>query len=226
MAKILILEDNKLLNKTVSMFLDKSGFETISCFNANDAYDALYEDTIDLILSDIMMPEVDGFEFLEAIRADNSEIPILFMSAKDDFKSKQKGYSLGIDDYLVKPVNLEELELKINAVLRRSKINTSKILKIGNLSLDLDQHTALYDGEEITLTVKEFNILFKLLSYPKKTFTRAKLMEEFWGFDSQSSTRTIDVFITKIRDKFSICSEFEIQTVHGLGYKAVINNDF
>ncbi len=225
MAKILILEDNKLLNKTVSIFLGKAGFETVSCFNATDAYDVLYGGNIDLILSDIMMPEVDGFEFLESVRSDNREIPILFMSAKDDFKSKQRGYSLGIDDYLVKPVNLEELELKIHAMLRRSKINDSKVLKIGKLSLDIEQHTAIYNGDEITLTVKEFNILFKLLSYPKKTFTRAKLMEEFWDFDSQSSTRTVDVFITKIRDKFSICSEFEIQTVHGLGYKAVINND-
>ncbi len=225
MAKILVLEDDKELNGTVCAFLSKNGFECFGCLNSNDAYDVLYENPIDLIISDIMMPVVDGFEFARSVRDINKEIPIIFMTARDDFLSKRIGYSAGIDDYMVKPVDLDELLLRIGALLRRAKIMSSKKLEIGNLVLDADEYSAYYNGEEITLTVREFNIAFKLLSYPKKTFTRSQLMDEFWEVDTNSSTRTVDVYMTKIRDKFSACTEFEFVTVHGLGYKAVINSE-
>lgn len=225
MAKILILEDDVLLNKAVSKILNRNGYDIVSCFSAVEAYDIMYNNIFDLIISDIMMPEIDGFEFLKTIRNINKEIPIIFMSAKDDFNAKERGYRLGVDDFLVKPVDFEELLLKIGAILRRSKINSIKKLVVGSVTLDLDSRIATINEEEINLTVREFDILFKLLSYPKKTFTRSKLMEEFWDIDTASNSRTVDVYITKLRDKFSNCNDFEIQTVHGLGYKAVINNE-
>ncbi len=223
MAKILVVEDDRDLNQTVCSYLTNNGYEAFGCINVNEAYDVMYENTVDLIISDIMMPGTDGFEFAQIIRETNKEIPILFMTARDDFISKRIGYGIGIDDYVVKPVILDELLLRVGALLRRAKIANSRKLEIGKLVLDADEHTAYYDGEEIALTVREFDLIFKLLSYPKKTFTRSQLMDEFWDVDTNSSTRTVDVYITKIRDKFSHCAEFEIVTVHGLGYKAVIN---
>ncbi len=222
MPKILVVEDNIDLNKSVCSYLSQSGYETFGCLNANEAYDIIYENVIDLIISDIMMPGANGFEFASAVREINKEIPIIFMTARDDFSAKRLGYSIGIDDYMVKPIDLDELLLRIGALLRRAKIATSRKLIIGKLVLDADEHSAYYDNSEITLTVREFDLLFKMLSYPKKTFTRSQLMDEFWDVDTNSGTRTVDVYITKIRDKFSHCDEFEIVTVHGLGYKAVI----
>lgn len=222
MPKILIVEDNKDLNRAVCSFLSQHGHETFGCLNANEAYDVIYENTVDLIISDIMMPGTDGFEFARAVRETNSEIPILFMTARDDFMSKRIGYSIGIDDYMVKPIDLDELNLRIGALLRRAKIASSRKLTIGSLVLDADEYSVYYNEEEIQLTVREFDLIFKLLSYPKKTFTRSQLMDEFWDVDTNSSTRTVDVYMTKLREKFSCCDEFEIVTVHGLGYKAVI----
>ena len=224
MFKILVVEDDKELNKTVCSFLNHSGYEAIGCLNANSAYDVMYDNIFDLIISDIMMPGVDGFEFARNVRELNENIPILFMTARDDIASKQRGFRIGVDDYMVKPIDLDELNLRIGALLRRARISSSKKLQIGELVLDSEEHSAYYKGEEIALTVREFDLLFKLLSYPKKTFTRSKLMDEFWEADTNSGTRTVDVYITKIRDKFSACEEFEIVTVHGLGYKAVIKN--
>jgi len=222
MVRILVLEDDRALNNTVCTFLNGHGYCAKGALGAMDAYDELYEKKYDLIISDIMLPGIDGFEFAETVREADKEIPILFMTARDDFESKRKGYRIGIDEYMVKPIDLEELLLRIEALLRRAKIATSKKLEIGSLRLDAEEHTAYVRGEEIPLTVREFELLYKLLSYPKKTFTRAKLMEEFWDAESTSGTRTVDVYMTKIRDKFSGCSDFEIVTVHGLGYKAVI----
>lgn len=222
MFKILIVEDDRDLNRTVCSYLNQNGYDTTGCLNADDAYDEMYGNMFDLIISDIMMPGTDGFEFVKTVRKLNEEIPILFMTARDDFSAKQKGYRSGIDDYMVKPVDLDELLLRIGALLRRSKIAASKKLTAGKLTLDAEEHTAYLGEEEIPLTVREFNILFKLLSYPKKTFTRSQLMEEFWDADSLSGTRTVDVYMTKLRNKFSECEDFEIVTLHGLGYKAVI----
>lgn len=222
MFKILVVEDDKDLNRTMCSFLSRSGFEAVGALNANEAYDEMYGQMFDLIISDIMMPGIDGYEFAQTVRELNQEIPILFVTARDDFESKRKGFRAGIDDYMVKPIDLEELVLRMEALLRRSKIASSKKLEIGSLKMDADEHTAYVNDEEIPLTVREFNLLYKLLSYPKKTFTRSQLMDEFWDVDSASGPRVVDVYMTKIRDKFSECDAFEIVTVHGLGYKAVI----
>ena len=222
MFKILLVEDDKALNQTVCMFLNNNGFEAKGAFDAEEAFDLMYENIFDLIISDIMMPGIDGYEFARSVREINTEIPILFMTARDDFESKKKGFRAGIDDYMVKPVDLEEMLLRMEALLRRAKIASSKKIEIGNVVLDAEEHTAYFKGEEVTLTVREFDLLYKLLSYPKKTFTRSQLMDEFWEADSGSGSRVVDVYMTKLRDKFSECDDFEIVTVHGLGYKAVV----
>lgn len=222
MVNILVLEDDAKLNKAVCTFLNDNGFHAKGCLNANDAYDEMYNSLYDLIISDIMMPEIDGYEFAKTVRDINKRIPILFMSAKDDLSSKQKGFRIGIDDYMVKPIELDELLMRVNALLRRANIETEKKLIVGNLTLDADAMTAEIDGEEVPMTTREFNIMFKLLSYPSKTFSRSQLMDEFWGIESDSSLRAVDVYITKLRDKFSVCSGFDIITVRGLGYKAVL----
>ena len=222
MFKILVVEDDRDLNRTVCAFLNASGYEATGCLNANDAYDAMYATMFDLIVSDIMMPGIDGFEFARTVRTLNENIPILFMTARDDFASKQRGYRIGVDDYMVKPIDLDELFLRIGALLRRAKIASSRRLEVGNFRMDADEHTALLNGEEINLTNREFNILYKLLSYPKKTFTRQQLMDEFWDSDTDTAPRAVDVYMTKLRSKLSECEDFEIKTVHGLGYKAVV----
>lgn len=222
MFKILVLEDDKELNRTVCTFLNNSGYEAVGCLNVNEAYDVLYENTIDLIVSDIMMPGVDGFEFARNIRDVNNDIPILFMTARDDIASKQRGFRIGVDDYMVKPIDLDELFLRIGALLRRAKIASNRKLEIGSFVMDADEHTAYLGDDEISLTSREFNILYKLLSYPKKTFTRTQLMDEFWDVDTGTAPRAVDVYMTKLRQKLSDCENFEIKTVHGLGYKAVI----
>lgn len=223
MFKILIVEDDKDLNKTVCSFLNHSGYEAIGCLNANDAYDVLTDNIIDLIVSDIMMPDIDGFEFASAVRELNEDIPILFMTAKDDMASKQRGFRIGVDDYMVKPIDFDELFLRIGALLRRAKIASGRKIEIGKFIMDADEHTAYLGGEEISLTNREFSILYKLLSYPKKTFTRTQLMNEFWDADTDTSPRAVDVYMTKLRTKLAACDDFEIVIVHGLGYKAVQN---
>lgn len=225
MFKILVVEDDKDLNKTVCAYLKMKGYETVGVLNGVEAYDAMYGNTYDLIISDIMMPNIDGFEFAETVRKINTEIPILFMTARDDFAAKQKGFLAGIDDYMVKPINLEELDLHIGALLRRAKVASSKKLVVGNFQMDTDERIATVNGNEVSLTQREFNLLFKLLSYPKKTFTRSQLMDEFWDVDSDATPRAVDVYMTKLRDKLSECEDFEIVTVRGLGYKAVPKED-
>ena len=222
MFKILVLEDDKDLNRSVCSFLNRSGYDAIGCLYAEEAYDEMYRNSFDLIVSDIMMPGIDGFEFVKTVRSLNNDIPILFMSARDDFASKQRGFRIGVDDYMVKPIDLDELFLRIGALLRRAKIASSRRIEIGDFVMDADARSAELKDEEISLTAREFDILYKLLSYPKKTFTRTQLMDEFWDVDTESGTRTVDVYMTKLRAKLADCKSFEIVTVHGLGYKAVI----
>ena len=222
MFQILVVEDDSDLNRTVCSFLNQSGYVATGCLRASDAYNALYQSMFDLIVSDIMMPEIDGFEFARTVRSLDENIPILFMTARDDFASKQRGYRAGIDDYMVKPIDLDELCLRIGALLRRAKIASSHHLEVGNFVMDVDEHTAYLGEEEISLTTREFNLLYKLLSYPRKTFTRTQLMDEFWDADTASGPRTVDVYMTKLRSKLARCDAFEIVTVHGLGYKAMI----
>ena len=214
MFKILLVDDDRDFSKSVIAYLGRSGYEMDYASTADEAYDKIYAQVYDLILSDIMMPGTDGFQFASHIRAINRNIPLLFISALDDISSKHKGFQLGIDDYMVKPIELDELLMRIKAILRRSGI--------GDTVLDREERSAYVSGIEISLTQREFDIVFKLLSYPKKIFSRQALMDEFWDSETTSSTRTVDVYVTKLRDKFSSSKDFEIQTVHGLGYKAVI----
>ena len=222
MFKILVLEDDRDLNHAVCAFLNSSGYEATGCLSATDAYDAMYEHVFDLIISDVMMPKIDGYEFARSVRSLNENIPILFMTAKDDIASKQRSFRIGVDDYMVKPIDFDELFLRIGALLRRAKIASSRKLTVGDFSMDADEFSAEYRGEPIALTKREFNILYKLLSYPKKIFTRLQLMEEFWNADTEASPRAVDVYMTKLRSKLAECKEVELQTVHGLGYRAVI----
>ena len=222
MINILVVEDDIKLNQLVCTYLNDNGYAAKGCLNPQIAYDLMYNDLYDLIISDIMMPKIDGFEFAETVRNINKTIPILFMTARDDLASKQKGFRAGIDDYMVKPIDMDELILRVGALLRRANITSEKRMTAGSLVMDADAMTATVNGEEIPVTVREFNILYKLLSYPNHTFSRAQLMDEFWGIDSETSLRAVDVYITKLRDKFSCCEDFKIITVHGLGYKAVL----
>lgn len=223
MINILVVEDDVKLNQIVCTCLTDNGYNVNGCFNPNEAYDVMYNTLFDLIITDIMMPQIDGFEFAQTIRLLNQTIPILFMTARDDIGAKQRGFRLGIDDYMVKPIDLDELVLRVSALLRRANIMENKQIAIGNLILDADALSATIDEEEIAITVREFNIIFKLLAYPNKTFSRAQLMDEFWGIESETSLRAVDVYITKLRDKFSNCTGFEIKTVHGLGYKVIVD---
>ncbi len=223
MFKILVVEDEKELNRTLCTYLNINGYDAVGVQSASEAYDVMYSGAVfDMIISDIMMPAVDGYEFAENVRALNEDIPIMFVTARDDISSKQRGFRAGVDDYMVKPVDLEELLLRVGALLRRARIASSKKLTVGRLTMDIEQRTAMLSNQEIPLTVREFNLLYKLLSYPKKTFTRSQLMDEFWESDTSSGPRVVDVYITKLREKFSCCDDFEIVTVHGMGYKAVI----
>lgn len=222
MFKVLVVEDDRALNQAVCSFLNQNGYDAMGCPGAAEAYDAMYGNIFDLIISDIMMPKIDGYEFAETVRHINQEIPILFMTARDDFTSKQKGFRAGIDDYMVKPIDLDELLLHMGALLRRAKIASSKRIVIGHLTLDAEERSVVLGADEIALTAREFNLLYKLLSYPKKTFTRSQLMDEFWESETASGPRVVDVYMTKLREKLSACGDFEIVTVHGLGYKAVL----
>lgn len=223
MSKILVVEDDESLNKTVEIYLKSDGFDVSVCYDGLQALECIKNNNFDLVLTDIMMPNLDGFSLAEKIRQNNKQLPIIFMTAKDDKMSKQLGFKLEIDDYITKPFDLEELVMRIRAVLRRSIAKISNKLTVGNFEMDSDEHMAYLSGKELSLTVREFDILFKLLSNPKKTFTRSQLMDEFWGFDSSATSRTVDVYMAKLREKTANCEGFEIVTVHGLGYKVVLN---
>ena len=222
MIKILVVEDDENLNQAVCKHLSRNDYQVKGCSDAPQALDIMAAEKYDLIVSDIMMPKMDGFEFAAAIRDLDKHIPILFMTARDDFASKERGYRIGIDDYMTKPVDLDELLLRVKALLRRAQIASDKKLVVGNLVLDEDDVSATVDGEPITLTLREFQIIYKLLSYPKKTFTRGQLLDEFSGYETESGLRSVDVHITNLRQKFAACTGFEIKTVRGLGYKAVL----
>ncbi|MBR2849558.1 MAG: response regulator transcription factor [Clostridia bacterium] len=222
MARILVVEDDLDLNRILCRTLTNRGYDVTSADNGISALSKTEEQTFDMIITDIMMPKMDGFELADSIRLTNKEIPIIFMTARDDKPSKMLGYSIGIDDYIVKPFDMDILLMKIGAILRRARIEAQNELSVGNFRMNREERSAYIDEEEINLTVREFDILFKLLSYPKKTFTRSALMEEFWDFDSSATSRTVDVYMVKLREKTAAADGFEIQTVHGLGYKLVL----
>lgn len=222
MIKVFVVEDDLDLNRFVSSSLRSVGYEVVSCFDGLEALEKLDEEKCDLLLTDIMMPRMNGFELAESVRSTDKTTPIIFMTAKDDKASKMLGYNVGIDEYVTKPFDIDVLLMKIKAILRRAKIEAEKEISIGNFYMNVEERTATLEGEEISLTVREFDILFKMLSYPKKTFTRSALMSEFWDYDSSTTSRTVDVYMAKLREKTSSCDAFEIATVHGLGYKVVL----
>ena len=208
MLKILYVEDDQDLNMLTTSFLKSAGFIVTSVYNGLDGLNEMYENKYDMILTDIMMPLLDGFEFAKQVREYDQEIPIIFMSARDDKPSKQIGYKIGIDDYIVKPFDLDELVLKIEALARRLKIGASNALVIGNLKMNKEERTVYIDEEEVAFTVREFDILYCMLQFPKKTFTRGKLMEDFWDYDSSATSRTVDVYMARLRDKTKNCTGF------------------
>ena len=222
MIKIFVVEDDKDLNRFVSSSIRNAGYEVVSCFDGLEALEKMEKEKCNLLLTDIMMPKMNGFELAESVRLTDKSTPIIFMTAKDDKPSKILGYNIGIDEYVTKPFDIDILLMSVKAILRRAKIEAEKEICVGNFFMNVEERTATIDGKEIALTVREFDILFKMLSYPKKTFTRSALMAEFWDFDSSTTSRTVDVYMAKLREKTSSCDGFEIATVHGLGYKVVL----
>lgn len=224
MFNILVVEDNKDLLEITCVFLSRKGYNVISAENGSEALDKLESNYIDLCVLDLMMPEIDGYEFIDLLKRHNYDFPIIVTTAKSAFVDMEKGFNLGADDYLVKPINYDELNLRIKALLRRSKIANDKKIVIGNTTLDYDALTVTQNGNETLLPQKEFYLLYKLLCYPNKIFTRQQLMDEIWGFDNESDEKTVNVHINRLREKFKSNMDFEIVTIRGLGYKAVKKN--
>lgn len=222
--KILVVEDDEALLELYRLVLQKEGFQTLSARNGSEAFEILEQTHIDLVITDIMMPVMDGYEFVTELRRQNPRLPVLMITAKQDFPSKNKGFTLGADDYMTKPVDTAEMILRVKALLRRSNISAEKKLCFGDTCLDYDSLTVTFRGQTEQPTPKEFYLLYKLLSYPGKIFTRVQLMEEIWGLESQSDIQTIDVHINRLRRRFEKNTDFEILTIRGLGYKAVIRS--
>ena len=222
MIRIIIAEDDYALCSLVQTYLCASGYEGAACRDGAEALEKIAGEKFDMLITDIMMPNMDGFELAREVRSFDENIPIIFMTARDDKISKQLGYKTGIDDYITKPFDIDELVMRVQAILRRANIKAQKTLTVGNLTMDTEEHTAYADGKELPLTVREFDILFKLLSSPKKTFTRSRLMNDLWDYDSSATSRTVDVTMAKLREKTAVCDGFEIVTMRGLGYKAVL----
>lgn len=221
MFNILVVEDDIKLNNIYCSALQSNSYNTIQALDGEEALDIVAEKTVDLVISDIMMPGVDGYELTKELREMYPELPILMISAKEGFEDKRYGFMAGIDDYMVKPVDLNEMILRVNALLRRAKMVTERKLTIGGTVLNYDTYTAEYNGKTVEIPQKEFLVLYKLMSYPSRTFTRRQLMDEFWGYDTDSEERTVDVHINRLRDRLRDCPDIEINTIRGLGYRGV-----
>lgn len=224
MFNILVIEDNKNMRKLICATLKQNGYSTFEAEDGEVGLDVLDSTHIDLIICDIMMPNMDGYEFTETLRDGHCETPIIIVTAKEQLEDKKKGFSIGADDYMVKPIDFEELILRIGAILRRSKIVNDHKITIGNTVLDYNSLSVTSNGECNTLPKKEFYLLFKLVSSPDTIFTRRQLLDEIWGMESMADERTVDVHIKRIRERYRASNDFEIVTVRGLGYKAVIKS--
>ncbi len=225
MIRILVVEDNEKLLQLISTVLVKHGYDPVQAGNGQEALDILDKQHVDLIISDIMMPNLDGFELIRRLREAGYTLPVLTVTAKDSFMDKQTGYLAGTDDYMVKPIDINEMILRVGALLRRAQIASERRLTVGGIVLDYDSLTVTAGGQTTTLPQKEFQLLYKLLAYPNKIFTRHQLMDEIWGMDSETEARTVDVHINRLRERFKSYDGFEIVTVRGLGYKAVKTHD-
>ena len=221
MFKILVAEDGASTNRLFCAILRRAGYEPVPATDGEDALQKMDEYKIDLLVCDVMMPRLDGFGLTQAIRESGSMLPILMVTAKALPEDKHRGFLVGTDDYITKPVDKEEMLLRIRALLRRARIVDERKITIEDVVLDYDTHTVRRGHEVQTLPPKEFSLLYKLLAYPDRTFTRLQLLDEIWGMDSESDERTVNVHINRLRTRFYDWPEFEIQTVRGLGYRAV-----
>lgn len=219
MVDILVAEDNENIQKLITAYLVREGYHVHSAFNGLEALEILDKTNIDLLISDIMMPEMDGYALTKVLRDSNYDMPILMVTAKETLDDKKLGFSMGTDDYMVKPIDFDEMLLRVAALLRRAKISNEKRIVIGDVILDGEALTVMRKEEAYLLPKKEFYLLFKLMSYPNKIFTRQDLMDKIWGFDNETDERTVDVHIKRLREKFDHFTEFKIVTVRGLGYK-------
>jgi len=222
LVNILIVDDNEKIRKLMEIYLKREGYNILHAQNGEIALTVLDINSVDLIVADIMMPEMDGYELTRSLRDANYNMPILMVTTKDTFLDKKKGFDLGADDYMTKPIDMEELVLRIKALLRRSKISSERQIIICSIVLDYESLEVRTPDKTIILPKKEFYLLYKLLSYPKKIFTRQELMDDIWGLESEADERTVDVHIMRLREKFGDFSEFEIATIRGLGYKGVV----
>ena len=223
MITILLAEDDKSLRRLMTYHLEQNGYDVLQAQDGVEALKLLENYHVDLLISDVMMPGLDGYDLTKEIRDSGYDFPILMATARDRLEDKRKGFASGTDDYMVKPVDVEEMFLRIEALLRRAKIQTEHKLTIGDTVLDYDALSVENHGARVELPKKEFYLLYKLLSYPKKIFTRQQLMDEIWGYDSEADERTVDVHIKRLREKFEDNTDFSIVTIRGLGYKAERN---
>ena len=221
MFNVLIVEDDKNIRKLMEIKLKAEGYNTSTACDGLDALDKVGKSHYDILIVDAMMPNMNGYEFLSEIKSLDMNIPSIMVTAKGDIEDKAKGFTVGVDDYMVKPIDFKELSLRIKAVLRRAKIVSERKIKIGNTILDYDTLTVSNSENSITLTKKEFGILYKLMSFPEQSFSKRKLFEEFWDFDSETEEDTLKVHINKIRNKISVFKNIDIETVRGIGYRGV-----
>ena len=225
MLNILVVEDDKNTRKLITTILKNYGYATLEATNGVEALEVLEHNHIDLMVLDVMMPQMDGYELAQTLRDNGSQMPMLMLSAKSQSADIKQGFVVGIDDYMTKPFDFEELLLRIKALLRRSKIVAENKLVIGKATLDYNSYSVITDEGAETLPQKEFLLLYKLLSYPEMVFTRMQLMDEIWGMDAESDEHTVNVHINRLRTRFADTKEFEIVTVRGLGYKAVRHDE-
>ena len=223
MFNILVVEDDKNLRKLITTYLQRNKYNTYEATNGEEALNVLDQSYIDLIVSDIMMPKMDGYKLIKSLREAKYDVPILIITAKSEIEDKKEGFLLGADDYMVKPIDIEEMLLRIQVLLRRSKSASEKKIQIGDLLLNYNQLSVIKKDKVYNLAQKEFYLLYKLLSTPNTIFTRQELIEEVWGLESDSDYRTVDVHIKRIREKMKDVEEFEIVTIRGIGYKAIIH---
>lgn len=221
MFKILIVEDDRELRQLFAHILTKSGYFTHSVSNGQEALDALDKDYYDLLISDIMMPVLDGYELVRLLRSSGNQMPIMIITAKDAFDDMREGFNSGADDYMIKPININEMVLRVGVLLRRAQMINDRKLIIGKTILELDSLTIYTENDNFVLPQKEFMLLYKMASSPGKIFTRHQLMDEIWGYDNDSDTHTIDVHIARLRDRFRNNKDFKIVTMRGVGYKVM-----
>lgn len=221
MFRILIAEDDRELRQLFSHVLAKNGYAVVGVSNGKEALDEIEVGYFDLIISDIMMPVMDGYELVRSLRESENHTPVLMITAKDAFDAMQLGFMSGTDDYMVKPINVNEMILRVGALLRRAQLISERRLTIGNTTMECDSLTVTAQGERMILPQKEFMLLFKMASYPGKIFTRQQLMDDIWGYDSGTDTHTVDVHIGRLRDRFRDNKDFKIVTMRGVGYKVV-----